>query len=106
MNDDQSLQVVIEEFKKTGWVTAIIGAIGALASLLLSDEKYHTVRWLRKIIAGAIVGVLVYFALYNTNIDPFYKSVMFSISGAFANDIMDWVRTKFLKKALDEKLNS
>jgi hypothetical protein len=102
MNDDQSLQVVIEEFKKTGWVTAIIGAIGALASLLLSDEKYHAIRWFRKIVAGAIVGVLCYFAMYNMDIDPFYKSVMFSISGAFASDIMEWVRTKFLQKALNK----
>ena len=102
MNDDQSLQVVIEEFKRTGWFTAIIGAIGALASLLLSDEKYHTMKWLRKIVAGSIVGVLCYFALYNMPIDPFYKSVLFSISGAFANDLFEWLRTKFLQKALNK----
>lgn len=97
--NDNGLETLLEEFKKTGWLFAILGGIGMLARLILTEEKYHTFRWFRMVIAGAIVGVICYFALYNADIDPFYKSVLCSISGSFAPELFEYVRKKFLQKA-------
>jgi len=99
MNQDpQSLDAIAEEFKKTGWLFAVLGGIGMLARLILTDEKYDTTRWIRMVVAGAIVGVICYFSLYNADIDPFYKSVLCSISGSLAPEMFNWVRDKFLQK--------
>ena len=94
MSDQQSINSIVEEFKKAGWLFAVLGGLGMLARLILTDEKYHAIRWTRMVIAGAIVG-----ALYNADIDPFYKSVLCSVSGSIAPEMFDWVRKKFLQKA-------
>lgn len=99
MSEDQSINNMVNEFKKAGWLFALLGGLGMLARLILTDEKYHTTRWIRMVLAGAIVGVLAYFSLYNADIDPFYKSVLCSISGSLAPEMFDWVRKKFLQKA-------
>ena len=95
--DDPTLQGVVEEFKKTGWVMAILGAIGMLARLILTNEKYNTVIWTRKIIAGGIVGVLCYFGFYEADIAPLYRSVVCSIAGSIAPELFEFIRRKFLK---------
>lgn len=99
MSEDQSISNMLSEFKKAGWVFALLGGAGMLARLILTDEKYHTVRWIRMVIAGGIVGVIAYFALYNAPIDPFYKSVLCSISGSIAPEAFNILRKKFLQKA-------
>jgi len=96
--DPQSLDVIAEEFKKTGWLFAVLGALGMLARLILTDEKYEIMRWSRMVLAGAIVGVVCYFSLANADIDPFYKSVLCSISGSIAPEVFNWARRKFLEK--------
>ncbi len=95
--DDQTLQSLVEEFKKTGWLMAILGGIGMLARLILTNERYHTVIWTRKIIAGGIVGVLCYFTIFEMDIDPMYKCAMVSIAGSIAPELFDYVRKKFIK---------
>jgi len=95
MND---MSQVIEEFKKAGWLFAILGGLGALARLILTDEKYNTIKWIRMVIAGAIVGVLCYFSLYQADIDPFYKCSLCSISGSIAPELFTFVRNKFKKQ--------
>lgn len=97
--NDNGLNSLLEEFKKTGWLFAILGGIGMLARLILTEERYQTFRWFRMILAGAIVGVICYFALYNTSLDPFYKSVLCSISGSIAPELFEYVRKKFIQKA-------
>ena len=96
---EPTLQDLLDEFKKTGWLFAILGGAGMLARLILTDEKYNTTRWFRMVMAGAIVGVVCYFALHQTSIDPFYKSVLCSISGSIAPELFNRVRKKFLQKA-------
>jgi len=96
--DPQAFNAITEEFKKTGWLFAVLGALGMLARLILTDEKYEIMRWTRMVIAGAIVGVICYFSLYNADIDPFYKSVLCSISGSIAPEVFNWARRKFLQK--------
>lgn len=92
------MQQVIEEFKKAGWLVALLGGLGALARLLLSDEKYNTIKWIRKIAAGVIVGVLCYFATYNLDIDPFYKSVLYSGAGSIAPELFAWFKATITNK--------
>lgn len=96
--DPQSINEIAEEFKKTGWLFAVLGGLGMLARLILTDEKYYTTRWIRMVIAGAIVGVICYFSLYKADIDPFYKSVLCSISGSLAPEMFNWVRNKFIQR--------
>jgi hypothetical protein len=102
MNDDQTIQQIVEEFKKTGWVFGILGGLGMLARLILTDEKYNTTRWIRKVVAGTIVGIICYFSVQQTSIDPFYKTVLCSVSGSLAPELFNWVRSKFLQKAQQE----
>ena len=97
---DKGLQEVVAEFIKGGWIVAILGALGAAARLMLSPTKHHWAVWLKKITAGGIVGVLTYFALYPIDIDPMYKAVMFSISGALAPELFEAVTLKFKEKFL------
>jgi hypothetical protein len=97
---DRSLQEVAAEFIKGGWIVAILGALGAAARLMLSPQKHHWVVWAKKITAGGIVGVLTYFALYPIDIDPMYKAVMFSISGALAPELFEFATTKLISKFL------
>ena len=95
---DRSIQEVASEFIKGGWIVAILGALGATARLMLSPQKHNCVVWAKKITAGGIVGVLTYFALYPLEIDPMYKAVMFSISGALAPELFEFVTTKFVAR--------
>ena len=96
--DDQSITVIINEFKRGGWVVGILGGLGALARLILTNEDYKFWIWFRKVIAGVIVGVMVYFAIYFADIEPLYKSIIFSVSGSFAPELFDFIRLK-IKKA-------
>lgn len=95
--DDPTLQGVVEEFKKTGWLMAILGGIGMLGRLILTNEKFKAVIWTRKIIAGGIVGVLCYFTLFQLDIDNMYRCALCSIAGSLAPEVFDFVRNKFLK---------
>lgn len=95
---DPDLANALQDFKKGGWVIALLGAMGMFARLILTEEKYSFCVWLRKIIAGGIVGVLAYFALYGTNIDPLYKSVIYSISGSLAPELWDYLKNKLKKQ--------
>ncbi len=95
MND---MSDIAEEFKKTGWLFAILGGLGMLARLILTDEKYNSIRWVRMVIAGSIVGVICYFSIYRMDIDPFYKSVLSCVSGSFAPEMFEWMRKKISDK--------
>ena len=95
---DPDLAGAIQDFKKGGWVIALLGSLGMFDRLILTDVKYNFFIWLRKIIAGGIVGVLAYFALYGTDIDPLYKSVIYSISGSLAPEIWEFIKRRFKKE--------
>jgi hypothetical protein len=96
--NDPQLGGMMDELKNGGWIMAILGGIGMLARLILTNEEYSFVVWTRKIIAGGIVGVLAYFALYGADILPIYKSVLCSISGSIAPELFDWARRTVIKR--------
>lgn len=86
---DPDLTRAAADFKSGGWLVALLGALGMAARMILTDERQPVVVWVKKIVAGGIVGVLMYFALHGSSIDPLYKSILFSISGAIAPDIFE-----------------
>jgi hypothetical protein len=95
MNENESL---IDVFKRAGWVMAALGALGMLMRLIFTNEKFVKSIWLKKIVGASIVGLLVYFTLHQVDIDEMYKSVICSVSGSFAPELFEFVRTKFIKK--------
>lgn len=95
---DPSLLDTAEEFKRGGWIVAVLGALGAVARLIITNERWQGIIWVRKALAGAIVGTLVYFAINNASIDAMYKGIIYSSSGALAPDIFEWAKRKVLKK--------
>ena len=95
---DPSLIDTAQEFKKGGWIVAVLGALGAIARLIITDERWHFIRWIRKALAGAIVGTLVYFGINYAPIDPMLKGIIYSSSGALAPDIFEWLKGKFIKE--------
>lgn len=86
---DPDLTRAAADFKSGGWLVALLGALGMTARMILTDERQPVVVWIKKICAGGIVGVLMYFALHGSSINPLYKSILFSISGAIAPDIFE-----------------
>lgn len=96
---DPSLLETAEDFKKGGWIVAVLGALGAVARLIITEEKFKGVIWIRKAIAGAIVGTLVYFGIDHATLDPMYKGIIYSSSGALAPDIFEWLKRRFIKEA-------
>jgi hypothetical protein len=57
--------------------------------MIFDDEKRPLVVWIKKIFAGAIAGVLMYFALHGTTLDPLYKSILYSVSGAISPELFE-----------------
>lgn len=95
---DPSILETAEDFKKGGWIVAVLGALGAIARLIITEEKWQAIIWIRKAIAGAIVGTLVYFAINHAQIDAMYKGIVYSSAGALAPDIFEWLKRKFIKQ--------
>ena len=95
---DPNLLDTAEEFKRGGWIVAVLGALGAIARLIITNERWQGIIWVRKALAGAIVGTLVYFAINNADMDAMYKGIIYSSSGALAPDIFEWAKRKVLRK--------
>jgi hypothetical protein len=82
------------DFKRGGWIVALLGVAGAIVRLLLSEDRFHWVCWLKHAIAGGLTGVVMYFALHGSDIDPLYKSVILSSSGAVAPRLFAFLDAK------------
>ena len=95
---DPSLIETAEDFKKGGWIVAVLGALGAIARLIITEERFRAIIWIRKGIAGAIVGTLVYFAINHAPMDAMHKGIIYSSTGALAPDIFEWLKGKFIKQ--------
>lgn len=84
---DPDLLQTAEELKKGGWIVAMLGAAGALCRLLLTNEDVHWWMWVKRIIAGAIIGILCYFALHG-RVEPIYEAVIYSCCGSASQELM------------------
>lgn len=75
------------DLKKGGWIVAMLGAAGALCRLLLTNENLPWWLWVRRILAGAIVGILCYFAIHG-RVEPIYEAVIYSCCGSATPEIL------------------
>jgi len=98
MNDNDTFAQLSEEFKRGGWIMAIMGGIGMLVRLILTNEEYSFLIWFRKVIAGTFVGLICYFSLYGSGIEEIYKSVVCSIAGSIAPELFEKLRVNIIKK--------
>lgn len=96
---DPSIIETANEFKRGGWIVAVLGALGAIARLIITEEKFYWIIWVRKALAGAIVGTLVYFAINQIPMDAMYKGIIYSSAGALAPDIFESIKRKFTKQS-------
>lgn len=98
---DNEFAVALEDFKSGGWIVSVLGGAGMLARLLLDDEEHKVMFWIRRIIAGSIVGVLCYFAiaLSDAEITGIKKAFLLSTAGAFSPELMEWALSKYKSKA-------
>ena len=95
---DPSLIETAEEFKRGGWIVAVLGALGAIARLIITEEGWKPIVWIRKAISGSIVGTLCYFAINGSTIDPLYKSIIYASAGSLAPDLFEWIKSKIISK--------
>jgi hypothetical protein len=87
---DNNLLQTAEELKKGGWIVAMLGALGALCRLLLAKEDVPWWLWVRRIIAGGIVGVLCYFAVHG-KVEPLYEAIIYSCCGSATPELIQLV---------------
>ena len=89
-----------EDFRRGGWIVAVLSSLGVLAKMLFSKKQYHWLLYIKNSVAGGIVGVIMYFALHDAKIDELYKAVLMCSSGALAPDLYDAfvekIKSKFL----------
>jgi hypothetical protein len=85
-----------DDLKDSGWLMAALGAMGALLRLLISDEEHDWVVWVRRIMAGAIIGIIAYFAVHGL-VPPIYEAVIYSVCGTFAPEVVEVVRRRVLR---------
>ena len=85
-----------DDLKDSGWLMATLGAMGALLRLLISDEEHHWVIWVRRTIAGAIIGIIAYFGVHGI-VPPIYEAVIYSVCGTFAPEVVELMRRKVLR---------
>lgn len=91
---DPDLAQAAADFRKGGWVIAMLGVAGAIIRLLLSEREHHWVLWVKHAIAGGLTGIVVYFAMHGAAIDPLYKSVILSSCGAMAPRLFELLDAK------------
>ena len=102
MASDPDWARAADEFRKGGWIVALLGAAGALAHMFFSGKRYRWCEWVKRGVAGGLVGVIMYFALHGTSIDPLYKSVILSTCGALAPSIFENLGD-FIKRLMNKE---
>ena len=93
MSPDPDFQARLDDLKEGGWVLAILGAVGALVRLLVSNEDLGWVIWFRRILGGGMIGIVAYFSVHGL-IEPLYEAMVCSISGSFAPEIIESLRQR------------
>lgn len=76
---------------------SLLGGAGMLARMLLNNEQHPLIFWIKKITAGSLVGVIVYFSLHGTSLSDLHKSIIMSTAGITCPELVNWLKGKFLK---------
>jgi len=102
-NDLDNLVQSMDDFRRGGWIVSLFGGAGMLARMLLTDQHSPLIVWIRRIVAGSIVGVLAYFAVWGQPISGIYKAVILSVSGALSPELLEYGIAKLKAKTNNEK---
>lgn len=89
------LAAAAEDFKRGGWIVSILGGAGVIARLLIEDDNHPLIFWIRRGVAGVIVGCLCYFALWGVDMQGIHKSIILCSAGAYSPEIMEQLRKRF-----------
>lgn len=89
---DPDFQSAIADFKRGGWIVSLLGLAGATVSMLLSEKKKPWVVWTKRIVAGGLTGVIMFFALHGVEMNPLTKSVLMCACGAVAPELLNALR--------------
>lgn len=106
-NDPDSLAKATDDFRKV-WPTVFsLGGGGALARLLLSKNSPSWATWVKRIGAGALVGGITYFGLYEAPLSGLNKALIQSTAGVAAAEAVELVIKKWRggKLPIDENEN-
>jgi hypothetical protein len=95
---DPDFAQAFAEFKRGGWLVSLLGLAGAAARWMITDSENTIWRLIRVSVAGSIVGVISFFALYGQDIPEIYKSIIMTTSGAMAPELMFLISRKISKK--------
>ncbi len=92
-----------DDFKRGGWIVALLGGSGIVARMLLANEHHPIMFWIKKAIAGSIVGTIAYFIFHGVEMTGLHKSILMSVAGAGSPEIIEWIKHKFTKKIDEEE---
>lgn len=94
-NDADSLAKATDDFRRV-WPTVFsLGGGGALARLLLSKNSPSWIVWVKRILAGALVGGITYFGLYDAPISGLNKALIQSTAGVAAAEAIELIIKKW-----------
>lgn len=90
----------IAEFKRGGWIVALIGA-AAMVGRLLIDDAAHASLWrsFRHVVAAAIFAIIAFFVTFQWQLSAINKAIVQGLAGALAPELVDWI-TGLLRKKL------
>lgn len=86
----------LDDLKDSGWLMAALGAMGALLRLLISDEEHSWLVWVRRTMAGALIGIICYFVVHGL-VAPIYEAVIYAVAGTFAPEVVELARRRVLR---------
>lgn len=88
---DPDFQSAIADFKRGGWIVSFLGLAGATVSMLLGKRRPWGI-WAKRIVAGFLTGIIMYFTLHGVDINPLTKSVLMCTCGAIAPELLNGLR--------------
>ena len=91
-SSDPNFGQAAEDLKRGGWIVMFLGSAGMLARMMLTDKHYPWVVWFKRAVAGAFVGLIMYFSLYGVDMNPLYKSVLMCSCGAVAPELIQLLK--------------
>jgi hypothetical protein len=89
----------IAEFKRGGWIVALIGA-AAMVGRLLIDDAAHASLWrsFRHVVAAAIFAIIAFFVTFQWQLSAINKAIVQGLAGALAPELVDWITGMIRKK--------
>jgi hypothetical protein len=87
MSDERTL--IHQFFFEGGWYVTLIGAGGAIARILNSDEKHSIWDFFRKIVVAAIASGISWFVLEQADFSSFTKAIVYGVIGVVSPELID-----------------